>query len=143
MSAGLEWLIDASGCSSARLSSVAALRALCDEIVAALGLRVVGQPVWHAFPPKAGIGPGGVTGMYLLCESHLTCHTFPEYGSATFNLYCCRPVPHWDWEKHLAERLGATQVSARSFVRAPYREPPRHESVSTGAVAASDEGGQA
>ena len=41
--------------------------------------------VWHKFG-----GEGGVTGLIMLTESHLACHTYPEYQTATFNLYCCR-----------------------------------------------------
>jgi S-adenosylmethionine decarboxylase len=118
MSSGLEWLIDAAGCDRAGLCNLKMLRAVCDEIIADLALRVVGRPIWHQFPDlSSSTGPGGVTGLYLLSESHLTCHTFPELGLATFNLYCCRPHRHWDWQTRLAERLGATQVAVRCLPR--------------------------
>src|SRR5882724_8162759 len=123
MSTGLEWLIDAEGCRSGPLCNMVLLRALCDKIIAELELRVVGSPVWHQFPhPAGGLGLGGATGMYLLSESHLTIHTFPEFQAATLNLYCCRPTRHWNWEAALAERLGATHVSVRSIVRGPSRQ---------------------
>lgn len=122
MSTGLEWLIDAEGCRVAPLCNIDLLRAVCDEIVSKLSLHVVGSPVWHQFPAAAGgDGPGGVTGMYLLSESHLTIHTFPEFRAATLNLYCCRPTRHWNWEAVLAECLGATHVSVQSIVRGPSR----------------------
>ena len=118
MSSGLEWLIDAAGCDQAGLCNLTTLRAVCDEIIADLSLRVVGNPVWHQFPNlSSASGLGGVTGLYLLSESHLTCHTFPELGLATFNLYCCRPHRHWDWQARLTERLGATQVAVRCLAR--------------------------
>jgi S-adenosylmethionine decarboxylase len=107
----MEWIIDAEGCASPPLGDLAAMRALLDGLVVELGLKVVGEPQWHTFPP-----PGGVTGLYLLSESHLACHTFPEHGLATFNLYCCRPRPEWPWAERLAGALGATRVSVR---RAP------------------------
>src|SRR5262245_44411043 len=112
MITGQEWIIDAQGCDSAALSDGAALRALCDDVVAQLDLRVIGHPLWHQFPD-----PGGITGMYLLSESHLTCHTFPEFGLATFNLYCCRPHADWPWEAQLCERLGAARVVVRCVQR--------------------------
>jgi S-adenosylmethionine decarboxylase len=114
MTTGTEWLIDAAKCERALLADLDAIRAVCDEIVADLGLCTVGESHWHQFPP-----PGGVTGMYLLTESHLTCHTFPELGVATFNLYCCRPRAPWPWESRLSERLGAGRVSVRSVPRGP------------------------
>jgi S-adenosylmethionine decarboxylase len=60
---------------------------------------------------------GGLTGLYLLTESHLACHTYPESGTATFNLYCCRPRPCWNWEEKLRTLLGATRVVIRSTAR--------------------------
>jgi S-adenosylmethionine decarboxylase len=75
MNVGTEWLVDAEGCSAELLRNVETVRSLCEEVIADLGLRVVGEPMWHQFPQ-----PGGVTGLYLLTESHLACHTFPETG---------------------------------------------------------------
>lgn len=112
MNLGIEWLVDAEGCSADLLRDVEAVRGVCEEVVADLGLRVVGEPLWHQFPQ-----PGGVTGLYLLAESHLACHTFPETGLATFNLYCCRPRPPYEWQARLQELLRATGVIVRTAVR--------------------------
>jgi len=115
---GTEWLVDAAGCDARRLSDLRHLQHLCAALIDALCLRVIGEPHWHQFPSLQGSAEaGGVTGLYLLAESHLACHTFPELGRATFNLYCCRRRPAWDWEKFLTTRLGATQVVARSIPR--------------------------
>ena len=35
--------------------------------------------------------PFGVTMLYLLSESHLTIHTYPEKKSCSINLYTCSP----------------------------------------------------
>jgi S-adenosylmethionine decarboxylase len=112
MNVGTEWLVDAEGCSADLLRDVEAVRSVCEEVVADLELRVVGDPLWHQFPQ-----PGGVTGLYLLTESHLACHTFPETGTATFNLYCCRPRRPFEWEARLRALLGATRVTVRMAVR--------------------------
>jgi S-adenosylmethionine decarboxylase len=112
MNVGTEWLVDAEGCSADLLRDVEAVRSVCEEVVADLELRVVGEPLWHQFPQ-----PGGVTGLYLLTESHLACHTFPETRIATFNLYCCRPRPPFEWEARLRALLGATRVTVRTAVR--------------------------
>src|SRR3989442_14621147 len=120
MSVGSEWLVDAAGCSAERLRDDDAIRFLCEVVVAELGLRVVGEPQWHKYPP-----PGGVTGLYLLTESHLACHTYPERGTATFNLYSCRPRPAFAWDEHLRESLGPTRVSRR-LCNAGSREGSEH-----------------
>ncbi len=112
MNVGTEWLIDAQGCSSDLLGDVRAMKSVCERIISDLDLHVVGQGVWHVFP-----SPGGITGLYLLTESHLACHTYPETEIATFNLYCCRPRPAWPWEEMLTGMLGARLVSVRSASR--------------------------
>lgn len=112
MNAGGEWLVDAQGCSPEQLRDRNTIQQVCNQIIADLDLQVVGDPMWHVFPD-----PGGVTGLYLLTESHLACHTYPEIGLATFNLYCCRPRHSWAWEDHLSDSLGAERVRVRYFQR--------------------------
>lgn len=73
---------------------------------------MVGSPQWHRFP-----GPGGVTGLALLSESHLTIHTFPELGFAALNLYTCRDRAQPDWESLVKELLGAKEISIRELRR--------------------------
>ena len=80
--------------------------------VSELSLHPIGDARWHRFPE-----PGGVTGLLMLAESHLTVHTFPEHASACFNLFCCTPRPAWDWSARLAELLGATDVQVRVLAR--------------------------
>ena len=71
---------------------------LLDAMVRELALRPVGAGQWHVFPP-----PGGITGMLLLAESHLTVHTFPEHRSLCLNLFCCTPRATWPFAERLAE----------------------------------------
>jgi S-adenosylmethionine decarboxylase len=114
---GIEWLVEAFGCSEQALRDVARLSELFGAIVAEMALRPLGQAVWHTFP-----GTGGVTGMWLLSESHLTIHSFPEFGSACLNLFCCRERSPLDWQSRLADTLGAKRVRV-SELRRPYRWP--------------------
>jgi len=112
MTLGTEWLIDASGCDSAALADLDRLRAVFNRIIRDLDLNVLGEIAWHQFDH-----PGGVSGLALLSESHLTCHTYPEFRAATFNLYCCRERASWTWETTLKEMLGASEVKVRMFER--------------------------
>jgi S-adenosylmethionine decarboxylase len=112
MNGGTEWLVDASGCRAEALRDRERLRRLCEQIIRDLDLHAVGEGLWRPFP-----APGGVTGLYLLTESHLACHTYPETGLATFNLYCCRSRPAWPWEESLRHELGAEAVRVRTLRR--------------------------
>jgi S-adenosylmethionine decarboxylase len=111
MIVGTEWLIEAAGCNEAHLRDESLLRDLFERVIYDLGLKSVGS-VWHKFP-----GEGGVTGLVALTESHLACHTYPEHRTATFNLYCCRTRPEWDWESNLQVLLDAEKVSVTKIER--------------------------
>lgn len=116
--AGREWLVEAFGCEAARLARVTDLQQLFQAVVHEVGLHPVGEAHWHTFP-----APGGVTGVWLLAESHLTVHTFPEFGSACFNLFCCTPREAWNWEERLETWLGAERVSVRAVDRVYHATP--------------------
>jgi S-adenosylmethionine decarboxylase len=127
MIVGTEWLIEAEGCSAERLRDEELLRRLFAQVVDDLGLKTLGDPLWHRFG-----GEAGVTGLVMLTESHLTCHTYPEHGLATINLYCCRERPEWPWTSMLEELLCAEKVSVVRIERGT-REMP--EQLSAGGEA--------
>lgn len=67
------------------LRHMAACRAFFDAQVLAFGLEKVGE-AYHAFPATA-TGAGGFTAVLALTESHLSIHTWPEHGLATFDVF--------------------------------------------------------
>ncbi len=111
MIVGTEWLVEAYGCDQDKLRDEKVLREIFRRLIDELGLKAI-DAVWHKFE-----GEGGVTGMTALTESHLTCHTYPEYKTATFNLYCCQMRPEWNWEANLKAGLGAESVKVTKFSR--------------------------
>ena len=112
---GCEWLIEAHGCDAASLADPRTLRALFAALISALDLHPVADAAWHQFP-----GSGGITGLCLLAESHLACHTFPEFGSLCLNVFCCRERPDWDFDDYLRQSFAATRVAIRKLER-PYQ----------------------
>lgn len=111
MIVGTEWIIDAFDCDADSLRDLRKLQSVFAKIVADLSLKAVKQ-TWHQFE-----GEKGITGLILLTESHLACHTYPEYQTATFNLYCCRTRPVWDWEENLKNLLDAKTVNIQKITR--------------------------
>lgn len=114
---GVEWVVEAYGCNPESLSSLETLQALFARMVHELGLHPCGQDQWRQFPDS-----GGITGLCLLSESHLACHTFPEHGSLCLNLFCCCPRTDWDFTARLKEMFAAEMVSVRRLER-PYSAP--------------------
>ena len=109
---GLEWVVEAHGCNPGALTDLRKLDGFFRTVIRELTLHPLQKTVWHQFPRT-----GGITGLCLLSESHLACHTFPEYGSLCLNLFCCRPRPDADFEAWLREEFGATQVHIRRIER--------------------------
>jgi len=109
---GMEWVVDARGCEPEALRSLELLQELFQRVISALRLRPIGEIQWHQFPNS-----GGITGLCLLAESHLACHTFPEFGSLCLNLFCCVPREPWNFEAELSAAFSATSVSVRAVTR--------------------------
>ena len=82
---GLHLIGDLYGClcDSRLMLDAAHLENFCKNRVAAAGLTIVGS-LFHSF----GEG-GGVTGVVVLAESHLSIHTWPEAGYVTLDVYVC------------------------------------------------------
>lgn len=129
MLVGTEWIIDAFDCDAEKLRDAGVLRDIFSQVVGDLQLKVIDE-VWHRFP-----GAGGVTGFNLLSESHLACHTYPEHRTATFNLYCCRTRPEWNWKENLAEMLRAKTIEIQKIERGqpnPANQNPKSKIVGGG-----------
>ncbi len=110
--AGIEWLLEIYGCPEETLRSRERLTGLFQTIISAMGLKPLGDSIWHQFPET-----GGLTGFWLLQESHLAIHTFPEFQSACLNVFCCFERPAIEWESILSEKLGAREVRVREYLR--------------------------
>ena len=70
------------GVSFSRLNNMVAIKLAFDKAVATMGATVLNKFA-HQFTPQ------GVTIVYALAESHVSCHTFPEMGSVALDCYTC------------------------------------------------------
>jgi S-adenosylmethionine decarboxylase len=109
---GSEWVVEAYGCDPVRLGDIDALRIMFRVMIDELSLHPVAEAQWHRFPD-----PGGITGMVMLAESHLTVHTFPEHASLCLNLFCCTPRAEWAFAERLRALVGAESVRVRRLER--------------------------
>ena len=62
--------------------------------------------------------PWGVSGAVIIQESHLTIHTWPEYGYASVDLYTCGDtVNPWDGFNYLEDVLRAGRSESTEIAR--------------------------
>jgi S-adenosylmethionine decarboxylase len=111
---GCEWIVEAHGCNPAALADLARMKRFFARLIEGMQLHLVAEAAWHQFPST-----GGITGLCLLKESHVACHTFPEYNSLCLNVFCCRPRSVWEFQEELELEFGAASVQVRRIER-PY-----------------------
>lgn len=68
------------------MSSVEGISLILDNVCNKHNYNVLARN-GHAFSPV------GATVLYLLSESHISIHTFPERGYAAVDIYTCRDMP--------------------------------------------------
>ncbi|MCS7124152.1 MAG: adenosylmethionine decarboxylase [Candidatus Bathyarchaeota archaeon] len=79
---GIHIIAEFRGVDPRKLSRVEDLRPILDRVVAKSGLHVISSS-FHQFEPH------GVSAIYLLSESHLSVHTWPEHGYMALDIFTC------------------------------------------------------
>jgi S-adenosylmethionine decarboxylase proenzyme len=65
-----------------------------------------------------GFNPHGVSGVVVIAESHLSIHTWPEYGYAAVDIFTCgESVDPWKAYKYLKERLESAHCFTKEIKR--------------------------
>jgi S-adenosylmethionine decarboxylase len=80
------------------------------DAAAAGGATVVGQA-------SAVFDNGAVTAVLLLAESHLSVHTWPEYGYASFDVLTCGKLSAERIFAYLESSLEPVRIKVRQSVR--------------------------
>jgi S-adenosylmethionine decarboxylase len=69
------------------------IKKVFEEIVKAVNITPVLKPVIYQFPAKLKAPKklkGGLTAFYIIAESHLAIHTWPENNYFAFDLFSCK-----------------------------------------------------
>jgi len=80
---GSHFLIDASGVKFDLLNNLNILLNMCHFIISIYKLNII-DIKYHVFEPQ------GITIIFLLSESHLSLHTWPEDGNISIDLFSCK-----------------------------------------------------
>ena len=79
---------------------------------AAMGAAVV-TATFHQFSPY------GISGVVIIQESHLTIHTWPEYGYAAVDIFTCGAIALEKGVAHLQQALQAGNSEWSVYERGP------------------------
>lgn len=132
---GRHLLVEYRGCLAERLDDPGYVEALMRRAAEAAGAAVV-QSAFHRFSPQ------GVSGVVVIQESHLSIHTWPEYGYAAVDFYTCGDCLPEAGHEVLFGGLGATSYEEMLVHRGQIRESrsmsvKRHDRMGRGLIAFS------
>ncbi len=108
---GQHSLFDFHGCAAEALRDTERLRIAMLAAVRAAGGTIVNE-TFHTFSPH------GVSGVIVIAESHVTIHTWPEFGYAAVDVFSCGvSLRHEIIREQLASVLDSKRVEQRAFPR--------------------------
>jgi S-adenosylmethionine decarboxylase len=87
------------------------------KIAAAVAGATIVDSSFHRFLPH------GISGVVVIAESHLTIHTWPEYGYAAIDLFTCGDqVNPWKAFDYLREVFSAGKTEVSEYLRGVYNK---------------------
>jgi S-adenosylmethionine decarboxylase proenzyme len=108
---GRHLLIELQDCNKEVLNDLSFLRDAMITAAIDCGATVLGES-FHHFSPQ------GVSGVVIIAESHLSIHTWPEYGYAAVDVFTCgTSVEPKKAAEVLIEKLGAKSHSLMEISR--------------------------
>jgi len=81
-SIGHHYIVEASGCDPKIISSVEKMQQILVKTAKISGVQVWSVSI-NRFPPN------GVSGVIVISESHISTHTWPEFGYVALDFYTC------------------------------------------------------
>ncbi|MBI3036576.1 adenosylmethionine decarboxylase [Candidatus Woesearchaeota archaeon] len=117
--------LDLYGCDKDKLNDHGYVYEMLNEMPEMLGMHKFSAPQLTKIPVQPNsFDKGGLTGFVILVESHLSIHTFPADGFASFDIFSCKYFSEDSAMKYLMEKLGAEKVEVNRLERG--REYVKH-----------------
>ncbi len=108
---GIHLLIEFCSCNRQKIDDVEYIEKVMAQAAEIAGATVL-TTAFQDFNPQ------GVSGVVVIAESHLTIHTWPEYGYAAVDIFTCgSSVDPWKAVDFLRDELECEEIHARDFVR--------------------------
>jgi S-adenosylmethionine decarboxylase len=108
---GIHLLIELWSCNTQKIDNLDYLEKIMAQAAEVAGATVL-KTAFQDFNPQ------GVSGVVVIAESHLTIHTWPEYGYSAVDIFTCgSKVDPWKAAGFLKQELEAQEVQVRDFLR--------------------------
>ena len=101
---GKHAIIEYYGCNHESLNDIPLLRSALITAAEIAGATVI-ESLFHEFSPY------GITGVVVVAESHLSIHTWPEYGYAAVDVFTCGETI----DNHKAVEFIKTEIGAKKY----------------------------
>ena len=105
---GLQLLLDCYGAKKELLESTELISKFLYELPEKIGMHRLSEPFVTYYDGDGKPEDRGVTGFVIICESHISCHTYPEKGFVTIDVYSCK---NFDWRKTIKDIQKTFNVS--------------------------------
>jgi S-adenosylmethionine decarboxylase len=113
---GYHLMMELYGCDQEKINSRRFLQQVVKNAVKKVGLINLGSR-FHQFDPQ------GVTGFTLLAQSHISLHTWPEFGYLVLDIFTCGDQSQADQlADHFLKRLRPARIN-RQVLRKGYQYP--------------------
>jgi S-adenosylmethionine decarboxylase len=108
--------LDLYGCDKKILSDVKANFRFLDTLPGKIGMTKIMPPYVFEY---SGLRPEewGVSGIVLIAESHISIHTFPEKGYASFDMFSCNDFDIERVSEMVVKLLGAKTYEKNVLMR--------------------------
>jgi S-adenosylmethionine decarboxylase len=108
---GIHLLIEFTLCNRHKIDNIDYLESVMAQAAEMAGATVL-KTAFQDFNPQ------GVSGVVVIAESHLTIHSWPEYGYAAVDIFTCgTKVDPWKAAQFLKEELEAADMQVKYFPR--------------------------
>lgn len=112
---GRQILVELYDCVNSKINDVEFITDVMIEATKRSGATIVSHD-FHKFSPY------GVSGVIVIAESHVTIHTWPEYGYAAVDIFTCgESIDPWIIQEYLKDNLESENVSSTELKRGLFK----------------------
>jgi len=120
-SLGQQLIVELYGCDRTLLDDPSRLEQILTEAIDRSGGTII-RPCFHQFSPH------GVTGVVVIAESHVSIHTWPEFGYCALDVFTCGTLVNTDQIfEYVRSELQAQETSVMEVKRGTLVLPPHEE----------------